>query len=81
MYKFLLNCPEPSAKKTKISEEKLEGQCKYEKEDRKRTFLPRWEKEFTWLKNTEKGMVCVICSKHEHIVVYIITIEQKNYIN
>ena len=26
MYKFLLNCPEPPAKKTKSSEEKLEGQ-------------------------------------------------------
>ena len=26
-------------------------------------------------------MVYAICSKHEHIVVYIITIEQKNYIN
>jgi hypothetical protein len=60
MYKFLLYCPEPPAKKTKTSEEKLEGQRKYEKENRKRTFLPRWEKEFTWLKNTEKGMVCVI---------------------
>ena len=59
MYKFLLNCPEPLAKKTKTS--------KYEKENRKRTFLSRWEKEFTWLKNMEKGMVCVICSKHEHI--------------
>ena len=60
MYKFLLNCPEPPAKKTKMSEEKLEGQHKYEKENRKPIFLPRWEKEFTWLKNTEKGMVCVI---------------------
>jgi hypothetical protein len=55
--------------------------CKYEKKNRKHTFLPGWEKEFTWLKNTEKGMVYAICSKHEHIVVYIITIEQKNYIN
>ena len=64
MYKFLLNCPEPPAKK---SEEKLEGQQKYEKKNRKCTFLPRWEKEFTCLKNMEKGMVCVICSKHEHI--------------
>ena len=93
MYKFLLNCPEPPAKKTKISEEKLTGQHKDKMENRKRTFLPRWEKEFTWLKNTEKGMVCVICSKHEHIgsfitgvlmswsgnwiVVYIITTKQK----
>jgi hypothetical protein len=34
MYKFLLNCPEPPAKKTKTSEEKLEGQHKYEKENR-----------------------------------------------
>jgi hypothetical protein len=51
MYKFLLNCPEPPAKK---SGEKLEGQQKYEKKNRKCTFLPRWEKEFTWLKNMEK---------------------------
>jgi hypothetical protein len=54
MYKFLLNCPEPPAKKTKISEEKLTGQHKDKMENRKRTFLPRWEKEFTWLKNMEK---------------------------
>jgi hypothetical protein len=58
---------------------------------RKRIFLPRWEKEFTWLKNTEKGMVCVICNTHWIIYyrsidfmirkldcsVYIITTEQK----
>ena len=82
-------------KKTKISEEKLEGQRKYEKENRKPTFLPRWEKEFTWLKNMEKGMVCVICNTQWIIYyrsidfmirkldcsVYIITTEQKNYLN
>jgi hypothetical protein len=51
MYKFLLNCPEPPAKKAKISE----GQRKYEKENRKRIFLPRWEKEFTWLKTRRRG--------------------------
>jgi hypothetical protein len=67
MYKFLLNFWNQPLKKTKISEEKLKGQCKYEKKNRKCTFLPRWEKEFTCLKNMEKGMVCVICSKHEHI--------------
>ena len=91
MYKFLSNFPEPPAKKTKISK----GQRKYEKENRKRIFLPRWEKEFTWLKNTEKGMVCVICNTHWIIYyrsidfmirkldcsVYIITTEQKNYLN
>jgi hypothetical protein len=67
MYKFLLNCPEPPLGKTKTSEEKLEGQRKYEKENRKCTFLPRWEKEFTWLKNTEGNGLCNICSKDEHI--------------
>ena len=40
-------------------------QRKYEKESRQRSFMPNWEKEFTWLKNTNGGMICVICKEYD----------------
>jgi hypothetical protein len=40
MYKFLLNCPEPPAKKTKISEEKLEGLQIWE--EKQKAHIPAW---------------------------------------
>ena len=42
-------------------------QRKYEKESRQRSFMPKWEKEFTWLKNTNGGMICVICKEYDEL--------------
>ena len=65
MHRFLTGVKEPPAKKFKTPEEKRETQRKYESSGRQRCFLPKWENEFKWLKNTDLGMTCLICQKYE----------------
>ncbi len=33
----------------------------YEKEKRKRVWMPKWAEGRSWLKNTDNGMICTIC--------------------
>ncbi|XP_063437754.1 zinc finger protein 862-like [Mytilus trossulus] len=57
---------QPPPKRTKTSEEKKDSQKNYEKSKRKRSYCVDWEKDFTWLQNSDdEGMTCKTCKKYE----------------
>ena len=70
-----------SQKEKKIAEDILVTQQRCEKESRQQSFLPKWEKEFTWLKNINDGLICVICKEYIYFRMYCTNFKNTGYLN
>ena len=78
---LLLQAEPPPKQKKKVAEDILVTQQRCEKESRQQSFLPKWEKEFTWLKNINDGLICVICKEYIYFRMYCTNFKNTGYLN